>query len=227
VSKNQLELCAEVLRRLKREGLLDHLILVGSWCLIAYKEYFRKVRYRPGIRTRDIDLLIPIPPQFDHHVDLEALLKDLDFVISYKGRKGYIQLVHEQLMIEFLVPERGRGNAHPYPVPALGVNAQPLRFLDLLMQKTTRADFEGIELTVPHPANFALQKLIVASRRAEPVKQENDLRQAVDVLRAMVEAGEQNAILEVYRSIPLKWQRLIRKSLTDRPLAEAIVSLLS
>ncbi|MBN1557569.1 MAG: hypothetical protein JW951_05420 [Lentisphaerae bacterium] len=86
----QFELCCEVLRRLDREGVLKHVVLIGSWCLLAYEDFFSDVRYRPGIRTRDIDLLIPIPPRFDHEVDLEAVLHDRDFVISRKGRDGYM-----------------------------------------------------------------------------------------------------------------------------------------
>jgi len=82
VRSKPFELCCEVLRRLEREGVLEHVILIGSWCLLAYEDLFSAVRYRAGIRTRDIDFLIPVPPQFDHDVDLEAVLRDLDFVIS-------------------------------------------------------------------------------------------------------------------------------------------------
>jgi len=35
-------------------------------------------------------------------------------------------------MIDFLVPERGKGTDRPYPIKPLGENDQPLRFLDLL-----------------------------------------------------------------------------------------------
>lgn len=145
----QFELCREVLRRLDREGVLKHVVLIGSWCLLAYEDFFSDVRYRPGIRTRDIDLLIPIPPRFDHEVDLEAVLHDLDFVISRKGRDGYMQFVHEDLMLEFIVPERGRGSDKPYPIPALGVNAQPLRFMDFVADSAIRLLFWDVPVTVP------------------------------------------------------------------------------
>lgn len=226
MEKAQYSLCCEVLRRLDREGVLDHVVLIGSWCLLAYEDYFGDVRYRPGIRTRDIDLLVPVPPRFDHKVDIEALLKDLDFVISYKGKEGYIQFVHQDLMLEFIVPERGRGTGKPYPIPALGVNAQPLRFMDFLTQNTIHVRFADLKVTVPHPVNFALVKLIVASRRTKSVKRKNDLRQGVEVLRALIEAGQEKDIQEVFRSTPSKWQKTILQMLKDTPLTKDIVSAL-
>jgi len=216
-----------VLRRLEREGVLDHMVLIGSWCLLAYEEFFSGVRYRPGIRTRDIDFLIPIPPKFDHDVDLEAVLHDIDFVIGHKGRDGYMQFVHEDLMLEFIVPERGRSSDKPYPVPALGVNAQPLRFMDFLADNTMRLRFGGIGVTVPHPANFALLKLIVSARRSKAVKQENDQRQAIEVLRALLEFGNEKVLLKVFGGMPKSWQKSVRAVLTDLPLAEEVAAILS
>ena len=227
MARNQLELCCEVLRRLEREGVLKHVVLIGSWCLIAYESFFTGVRYRPGIRTRDMDFLIPIPPRFDHDVDLEAVLRDLDFVISRKGRAGYMQFVHEDLMLEFIVPERGRGSDKPYPIPALGVNAQPLRFMDFLADNAMRLRFGDISVTVPHPANFALLKLIVSARRTKSVKRENDRRQAVEVLRALLDSGNEKVLREVFDGMPKTWQKTARTILGELPLVEGLAAFLS
>jgi len=227
VRSEQFELCCEVLRRLDREGVLKHVVLIGSWCLLAYEDFFTDVRYRPGIRTRDIDLLIPIPPRFDHEVDLEAVLHDLDFVISRKGRDGYMQFVHEDLMLEFIVPERGRGSDKPYPIPALGVNAQPLRFMDFVADSAIRLRFGDVPVTVPHPANFALSKLIVSTRRTKAVKRENDRRQAVEVLRALLDGGHERTLRKVFDGMPKTWQKTVRKLLGELPLAEELTAVLS
>ena len=37
----QYNLCCEVLRRLHREKVLNHMVLIGSWCLLAYADYFK------------------------------------------------------------------------------------------------------------------------------------------------------------------------------------------
>lgn len=226
MENEQYSLCCEVLRRLNREKVLDHVVLIGSWCMLVYQDYFKDVRYRPGIRTRDIDFLIPVPPKFDHKIDLEVLLKDLDFVATYRGRDGYMQFVHKNLMLEFIVPERGRGSDKPFSVPDLGVNAQPLRFMDFLADHIVRLKFAGMEVSVPHPVYFALLKVIVSARRQKLVKRENDLRQAMEVLRALVDAGEAKLLKSVFAACPAKWRKIIIATLHDEPLAEEIVEIL-
>ena len=132
MENKQYDLCREILRRLDAAHVLDGLIVIGSWCLLLYRDYFRRIAYRPSIRTRDLDFLIPLPQRFLGKVDLHDLLQDLGFVLNFKGDAGWITFQHPDLILEFLVPERGRGTLRPTAVPALGVNAQSLRFLDLL-----------------------------------------------------------------------------------------------
>lgn len=224
---SQYKLCCEVLSRLEAEGVLNHLVLIGSWCLLAYEDFFSGIDYRAGIRTRDIDLLVPIPFHFDHNVDLDDVLRDLDFVLRLKGTTGCMQFVHEELMLEFIVPERGRGSDKPFSIPALGVNAQPLRFMDFLASNTVRLRFGNTFIAVPHPANFALAKLMVSTRRKVAVKRENDQRQAIQVLRALLETGNENALRSVFDGMPKTWQKSVRGLLTDLPLAENISIVLS
>ena len=130
MEKNQYELCLEVLRRLSRSGVLKDIILVGSWCLPFYRDYFSTTRYSPIIRTRDVDLLVLFPRNIHARVDIPGLLKDMGFVMRHRGSKGYIRLEHPDLMVEFLSPERGSGIDEPIDIPKLGVNAQALRYLN-------------------------------------------------------------------------------------------------
>jgi hypothetical protein len=128
-------LCIEVLRRLDKAGILKHVVLVGSWCTLFYKEFFGQTKYIVSLKTRDMDLLIPRPTTIKAKVDMAELLKDLSFVVGFAGSKGYIRLEHPQLIVEFLVPERGKGSDKPYSLPQLSLNAQPLRFLDVKLLK--------------------------------------------------------------------------------------------
>ena len=136
MEKSQYELCLEVLRRLDRSDVLKNIVLVGSWCTLFYKDYFSDVDYRPVLRTRDMDLLIPQPRTLRVKTDVAELLKDLGFVVGFTGSEGYIRLEHPELIVEFLVPEKGRGTDKPYALPQLGLNAQSLRFLEFLAQNT-------------------------------------------------------------------------------------------
>lgn len=115
MEKKQYELCLEILRRFHKEGILDNLILIGSWCVYFYADYFRGIPYidQATIRTRDIDFLVDDPAHIKREIDIPALLKDLGFVTIYKGSKGYIKLDHPDLILEFLVPEKGKGSNRP------------------------------------------------------------------------------------------------------------------
>jgi len=215
VEKSQYELCIEVLRRLDKAGILKNIVLVGSWCTLFYKEFFGQTKYMVSLKTRDMDLLIPRPSAIKAKTDVSELLKDLGFVVGFTGSKGYIRLEHPQLIVEFLVPERGRGSDKPYPLPQLGLNAQPLRFLDFLAQNTVTTRVEGLTVTVPHPANFALHKLLVLTRRPTTEKQMKDKEAAVRILKALVDKGQGNLIRNVFHTMPRRWQGKVKKQLTD------------
>jgi len=212
VEKKQYRLCEEVLRRLDESGVLSGVVVIGSWCVLFYEKYFLGIDYAPMIRTRDLDLAIPIPPRFKKKVDMTELLADLGFVIDFRGDDGYIRLLNPDLILEFLVPERGRPATKPFDIPALGINAQPLRYLDLLLTNTVQVDFRGLPVRLPHPVRFALHKLIVSERRSSE-KAERDRSQAVMVLQAVEDSGEVDAIKEVFASLPAKWRRSIENSL--------------
>jgi hypothetical protein len=81
VEKKQSKLCLEVLRRLHKTGVLDDLILVGSWCVYFYKDYFSNVPFidQTTIRTRDIDFLIDNPATMKHEVNVLDVLQELNF----------------------------------------------------------------------------------------------------------------------------------------------------
>ena len=99
MEKNQYDLCIEILRRLDKTGVLKNIVLIGSWCMLFYKEYFKKQKYIPSIKTRDIDFLIPMPSKLKTKVDIPELLRDLGFIIGFRGSKGYIKLEHPELVV--------------------------------------------------------------------------------------------------------------------------------
>jgi len=49
-------------------------------------------------------------------------------VTTIKGSRGYVKLDHPDLLLEFLVPEKGKGTDKPHPLPKLGMNAVALIF---------------------------------------------------------------------------------------------------
>ncbi|MBI4597022.1 MAG: hypothetical protein HY737_01290 [Candidatus Omnitrophica bacterium] len=218
--ETQYALCRKVLKRLDEAGVLSGLIIIGSWCRYFYQGYFTGVGYGPSIRTRDIDFLITPKIGSKRAVDVAALMEDFGFLVDFH-RQGYMRLVHPELIIEFLVPERGRGSEGPVRVPQLGVQAQALRFLNLLTEQTISVTVDHITVRLPHPAAFALHKLLIAQRRTG--KQAKERAEAYEVLQALAAKGESSVVRSLYRSLPARWQKRIRESLRSSPELQQIV----
>lgn len=211
MEKNQYKLCLEILRRFYKSGLSRHFILIGSWAIVFYAEYFKNnsAIKQFALRTRDVDFLIENPRALKAKINLPELLKDLGFIVSFSGSRGYMQLSHEDLILEFLVPEKGKGVEGPVPLPSLGMNAVALRFLNFLTDDTIQVKVEDFNVTLPHPANFALHKLIVSQRRLKDEKAIKDREAAASVLKTIVANNEIDALREAFRKIPVKWQKKI------------------
>lgn len=160
-----------------------------------------------------MDFVIPIPPKFNKEIHIFDLLKDLGFVEEYMGSKGYIKLDHPDLAIEFLVPERGRGHDRPYLIPQLAINAQPLRFLDFLIDNTIKVKVEGIEIILPHPAAYALHKFIIFKRRKNIDKHDRDIEGALRVFRELVHHNKKDEIKIIFNKMHSKWQKKIMGNL--------------
>jgi len=215
VEKSQYELCIEILRRLEKAGILKDIILIGSWCIPFYEDYFTGIKYPSAIRTRDMDFLIPKPARIKTPVDIPELLKDLGFIIGYSGEEGFIKLEHPELIIEFLSPEKGKGTDKPIPLPALGVNAIALRFLGLLTENIMEVKVEDFNIMLPHPVNFSLHKLIISQYRPKEEKAIKDRTAAVGILRALIEKGDIALIKDVYGSLLPKWKKKVLKGLQE------------
>lgn len=213
MEKKKYDLCLEVLRRMKKEGILDKIMLVGSWCIVLYEDYFKGKSILPVIRTRDLEFLFPIPLDLDRKTDLYDLLKDLGFVLDYKGKQGYIIFQHPDLILEFLVPARGKESDKPFPLDQLGINAQALRFMDALARNPIQILFNDVTVTLPHPVDFALHKLLIAGRRKERTKAEKDRAQAIALLIALNDSGEIGTIRTVYDAMPKSWGKTIKREL--------------
>jgi len=215
VEKSQYDLCIEVLHRLDKAGILKDIVLVGSWCTLFYKDFFGSKKYMTSLTTRDMDLLIPLPRAIKVKTDVAELLKDLGFIVGFSGSQGYIRLEHPQLIVEFLVPERGRGSDKPYSLPQLGLNAQALRFLEYLSVDTITSKVGSVKLKLPHPANFALHKLLVMTRRPKADKRAKDKESAIRILSALIASDQKATIKKAFQEMPKKWQGKVKKQLTD------------
>lgn len=187
----------------------DGIELIGSWSFLLYQRHLG-VRPLP-LRTQDVDFLLPWPYPTARIVDLAAALGELEFS-QHTTTTGTTYFAHPDLKIEFLVPERGKGGLDSRLVKPLGVNAIPLRFLDMLLKDSITIKESGIEVRVPKPLNYCMHKLIIAQRRLgknRAEKREKDIQHATYVLAIL----DPNEFKKELSGLSPKWRHLAEQSL--------------
>lgn len=209
MEKEKYSLFKQVLQRLNDKGVLNELMIAGSWNIFLYDKYFGSDAAKiPPIRTLDVDFLVPRPSRMAHKVNVPELLKDLGYIVQFKGSEGFIKLLHPDLIVEFIVPEKGKGvDDKPVSIPDLGVNASALRFMDILYENILTVNYEGIKVNIAHPAALAFHYLMIYPRRKNRGKAEKNLDHAVAILRLMVEKGKEKDVLKVYGKLHRNWKK--------------------
>ncbi|MGL4242402.1 MAG: GSU2403 family nucleotidyltransferase fold protein, partial [Beijerinckiaceae bacterium] len=107
------------------------------------------------------------------------------------------------------------------PVPGLGCSAQPLRYLEFLIEEpidVVALYNAGVTVRVPQPARYAVHKLIVAQERQPGnVKRRKDLMQAESLMAALRESNPSalDDALEDARSRGAKWRAHVDASLAE------------
>jgi len=208
----QQKLVVEILRCLGNAGILSEVLLIGSWCAAFYKDYFKGVEYYPRIKTRDIDFLVKNRPRFPKEIDIEDLLKPLGFDIEFFG-KGYMKLESDELLLEFIVHEAGRPTDKPFPLRQLKFNAQPLRHMAILWRNPISVNIKGAACHLPHPADYAMQKLITAATRKKKDKVEKDRQSALLIIDALIARGELAELKIAHQNLSKKEQKYVRGQL--------------
>ncbi|NVK60564.1 MAG: hypothetical protein HWE37_10885 [Rhodobacteraceae bacterium] len=124
-----------------------------------------------------------------------------------------------EAMVEFLTPAFGDEGIKP--LPALGVSAQALNYLNFLIAEPIHALAlyrSGILVQIPRPERFAIHKLIVASRRhggPDEAKARKDRAQAEFLIRILAD-DRPDELAEAYDhalSQGPRWRERIASSL--------------
>ena len=202
--------CAEVLprhlavlRRLAEYGFFQAGgVLVGTHAFLAFGNMLG-VRWSDAPRTQDIDLahagkkvalLLPSDLEVRTHDAIESLKLGLLPVAGLSAKAGatWLNPREPEFRLDFLTPLH-RGGETPYVHPKLHVTLQPLKFMEFSLEQVQQAVLvsgEGAVLVnVPHPARYALHKLLVLAERkgAFQTKANKDLLQAGMLLSVLKE----------------------------------------
>ncbi len=209
-------LCLNVLKKLHTAKVLDKVTIIGSWALFFYQQCFKDSNFIPVLRTKDIDFLVPLPlPKWEEKIDLPHILEELGFSIIHNYSSGLIRLSHPELIVEFLVPEQGRGSDKPLSLPELKMNAQRIRYLNYLLEDTLQTKYERLPIHLPQPARYAFHKLIVASLRKNKEKSVRDTEQAMMVFSHLFKNNGLKEIKAAFGKLPKKWEKTIYNKLVS------------
>ena len=191
----------QVIRRLADYGFFHAGgVLIGTHAFLAYGNMLG-ARWGTSARTQDIDFAHPgksvsllLAPDFDVHVHeaIESLGMGLLPVASLTSAQGasYLNPREPDFRLDFLTV-RHRGGDTPYEHPQLHITLQPLKFMEFSLENVQQAALissaGAVIANVPHPARFALHKLIVYGERegAFAAKANKDLAQAACLLAAL------------------------------------------
>jgi len=221
--KEKYKLFLSVIRALDKAGALDQIILIGSWSQFLYRDYFQNSPHIPAIRTLDVDFLVPQPSKAGKDIDISKILEKCGFEINSSYPEGYSKFSNPELEIEFLTPELGKDNGSHCNIKNLHVQAQKMRYLDILQEHVLKVTYEHIEVKVPEPSAFVIQKILGTEYRKNSGKKQKDLDAAKEIGEYLLEDPVQRKKLKtIFDSLPVKWGKRLRKIIQHKsqPLFE-------
>jgi len=190
-----------VVRRLADYGFFQAGgVLIGTHAFLAFGNMLG-VRWESADRTQDIDfahagksiaLILPSNVEVQTGDAIQSL--GMGFLpvagLSSKAGAGYLNPREPEFRLDFLTT-RHRGREEPLEHAQLHVTMQPLKFMEYSLENVQQSVLfcaEGAVLVnVPHPARYALHKLLIFGERTGTfsIKSSKDLTQAADILACL------------------------------------------
>jgi len=188
-------------------------VLIGTHAFAGYANMLG-VRWTGADKTMDVDLAMPgknvsiaLPgaPDLNLHDALSTF--EAGFIPTQSGGKAgatYVLKGDPNFQVDFLTT-LGRGGEKPQKMTRLGVTAQPLKFLEYVLEdpaQTVLLDTSGHYCTVnvPAPARYAIHKLIVHGERTVRfrTKARKDVEQAAALFDYLV-AHDRGSLTEAWK----------------------------
>ncbi|MGC8602863.1 MAG: GSU2403 family nucleotidyltransferase fold protein [Desulfomonilaceae bacterium] len=175
---------SRIITALSEVGFFERSVLIGSWAMFCYGVTLG-VKWR--LHTGDIDIAVQVVPGGKKlKVDLEKVLKGNGAKRFFSSSDGLIKFSIPDYHIEFIVHDYGRGRKRESEIVTisdLNINAQPLPFIQMLLDFSERIDADDFYVRIPIPEAFFFHKLIIAQRRQREDKREKDLEQCQTLSR--------------------------------------------
>ncbi|MGL5206847.1 MAG: GSU2403 family nucleotidyltransferase fold protein [Acidaminococcaceae bacterium] len=173
----QIKAFDDLIKALYDANVLDSVLIIGSWAEYIYVET-GLLDYQINMRTQDIDVLICNKNKPRASLNKILVEHGFELLVDPSGLMKYDK--SGEIEVEFLVREMGKGQIEPYKTE-MGVTAQGLRYMDILIDNQTHAIYKGFSVCIPKPAAYVLHKLIINKDREE-YKKEKDAEAISNIL---------------------------------------------
>jgi hypothetical protein len=164
---------SDLLRALSNVGFFDESMLIGSWVMPLYKEFYN-ISY--VLHTMDIDFTIQVLSTRKPRADLAEIIESQGFT-TFFTQSGIQKFSREGFTIEFIAHRTGNRDEEPILSREWNITAVALPFINILSAFPFICECSGIVIRAPIPEAFFLHKLIAATRRSKASKKSKDLEQ--------------------------------------------------
>ena len=210
---------SKVLDLVEEAGCIEHVVLIGSWAEFAYREADVLPGFCPNIKTMDVDFLVRNLRRPSPAARLTALAKERGFFVESDRMTGTTKLLDiTGLEVEFLIRKMGEGK-EPALKTNIGVTAQALWHMDVILKNTIDVRCLNHIVTVPTPEAYAIHKMTINGERGK--KAEKDAHAVENILPLLDE--EKFAI--VFSSLPKKEKERVRAFAETHGVAEHILGI--
>jgi hypothetical protein len=222
---DDVEVFTSILKVLEDVGILSDIVIIGGWAQHLYRRYFNDPPELSALRTTDIDILFARPPGIIPKKNLEETLEPLGFKRSFTA-DGSTKFISREVEIEFLIPDRGRGDAGPYHIKELSISAQSLRLVNMLTIAPVEVQYNQYVVKVPDPIRFFFHKLLVSQRRDKENKREKDRITAFELASLLCQIPQWRELIPSrFTELSKKQRSLVSSLLTENNNLEVIALL--
>jgi predicted nucleotidyltransferase len=181
--KDNHEILKEILNVLRKEELLDKIILVGSWAVYFYHEIF--TNFDLNIRTTDIDFYVPIPSNFKDKFGIIKSFRAInyDFRVDTLTNK-VVFFSPDEFELEFITG-LNRKHLSTVRLGSTPIYAESLPYLNLYNDRPLNYSFEGMAIRLATPTAYVIQKLLILHLRKN--KTSKDIESLTYVLNYIID----------------------------------------
>lgn len=199
---------AKILEKMADAGLFSAGgVLVGSFAFACYGNMLGAALDASLSRTEDMDFSVAR----ELEIGLQRNMKD-DLVAAEPSLITPAQInpwivpfemkSPDGFKVEFLTTKTGAQDKAPVLIERFGIHAQPLDYMDYLIEGTQRAivlNGSGIPVMVPNPAKFAVHKLAISQLRPVGLrtKAAKDIKQASALIEVLADDNPGALLLAV------------------------------